>query len=32
MLVAALAEEFSITQAQIKIEIRMLDPRSGTRH
>ena len=32
MLVAALAEEFSITQARIKIEIRMLDPRGGTRH
>ena len=32
MLVAALAEEFSITQARIKIEIRMLDPKSGTRH
>jgi hypothetical protein len=32
MLVAALAAEFSITQARIKIEIRMLDPRGGTRH
>lgn len=32
MLVAALAEEFSIAQAHITIEIRMQDPRSGTRH
>ena len=32
MLVSALAAEFSIAQAGIKIEIRMQDPRGGTRH
>jgi hypothetical protein len=32
MLVSALAAEFSITQARIKIEIRMRDPKGGTRH
>ena len=32
MLVTALAVEFSIAPARIKIEIRMLDPKGGTRH
>lgn len=32
MMVTALADEFSIAQAQIKIEIRMRDPKGGTRH
>lgn len=32
MLVTALAAEFSIAREQIKIEIRMRDPKSGTRH
>jgi hypothetical protein len=31
-LVAALAGEFSIAQACIKLEIRMYDPKQGTRH
>jgi hypothetical protein len=32
MLVTAIAAEFSIVQAGIELEIRMLDARSGTRH
>jgi hypothetical protein len=32
MLIAALASEFSIPTASIKIEIRMADLRSGTQH
>lgn len=32
MMVEALAGEFSILAAQIKIDILMLDPRAGTRH
>ena len=32
MMVSALAAEFSIAQSQIKIEIRMRDPKGGTRH
>jgi hypothetical protein len=32
MLVTAIAAEFSIGQARIKLEIRMLDTKSGTRH
>jgi len=32
MLVGALAAEFSITPARIKIEFRMRDPKGGTRH
>jgi hypothetical protein len=32
MMVEALAAEFSILQALIKIDIRMQDPRAGTRH
>jgi hypothetical protein len=32
MMVEALAAEFSILPAQIKIDIRMQDPRAGTRH
>jgi hypothetical protein len=32
MMVTALAAEFSIAQAQIKIEIRTRDPKGGTRH
>ena len=32
MMVEALAAEFSILAAQIKIDILMLDPRAGTRH
>ena len=32
MMVEALAAEFSILAAQIKIDILMLNPRAGTRH
>jgi hypothetical protein len=32
MMASALAAEFSIAQSQIKIEIRMRDPKGGTRH
>ena len=32
MMVSLLAAEFSIAQSQIRIEIRMLDPKGGTRH
>jgi hypothetical protein len=32
MMVSALADKFSIGQSQIKIEIRMRDPKGGTRH
>jgi len=32
MMVEALAAEFSILEAHIKIDIRMQDPRAGTRH
>jgi hypothetical protein len=32
MLVNALAAEFSIAQERIELELRMLDPKAGTRH
>lgn len=32
MMVEALAAEFSILRSHIKIDIRMQDPRAGTRH